>query len=561
MNCGTKLPDEAKFCFKCGFKVTIAEEDNVNESKANDDNLNKLTVDSDSLNISDDKNLEKNEVVDNEGKSPMYEAGLFFENNPNLPEDDRYAEAYKYFKMAADAGDERAISKLKYYTEDGHYILQNNKIYKERKETYFSKKDKVQNRKLGNKKRATQLTPNGRKNSNSFQMQTPSSTSYQTQSSSSTPTPTPKPTPEPSSIPVSETKEEKYERMKRKVKKELISLLNDHLCEFENEPDCYLYDNIPDSELEFAHKTYLQNYIKKEDIVLLVNKKHGYFTADKLTLGVAVTVYGLCCSSANTDFKPVHYGSIKGVEIEANEEGRLELFFKLYSTLVLIFFDWKQGNVVWDNLCYMFNELAKLSGMFEQGQSQAYDYVIDNYLRMTDYINLQVKSLNSKSVGTNLHGYEEATMRSKFETVYNMLKQLRLRNGQYAIEGIRDTYFYPDIPSKKISNVLSSYARNYGIKPGDILMLSDNTLFGSAKDGAIFTTKGIIASEDGKLMEWDKIQRLKYDNFSYVTAVPFKVHVCQQWCDDDHPGMVIMYQLINKYVCENGSEVYSSQYV
>lgn len=98
MNCGTKLPDEAKFCFKCGFKVTIAEDDNVKESKATDDNLNKLTVDSNSLNISDDKNLEKNEVVDNEGKSPMYEAGLFFENNSNLSEDDRYVKPINILK-------------------------------------------------------------------------------------------------------------------------------------------------------------------------------------------------------------------------------------------------------------------------------------------------------------------------------------------------------------------------------------------------------------------------------------------------------------------------------
>lgn len=554
MNCGTKLPDEAKFCFKCGFKVTIAEDDNVKESKATDDNLNKLTVDSNSLNISDDKNLEKNEVVDNEGKSPMYEAGLFFENNPNLSEDDRYVEAYKYFKIAADAGDERAISKLNYYTEDGHYKLQNNKINKERKETCFVKNDKVQKRTIGNRKRATQLTPNDRKASNSFQIQTPSSTPVSTSSSTPTPTPAPKPTPAPSSIPITETKEEKYERMKSEVKKELISLLKDNLCEFENEPGCYLYDNIPDSELEFAHKTYLQNYIKKEDIVLLVNEKHGYFTADKLLLGVAVTVYGLCCSSANTDFEPVPYGSIKAVEIETNEEGQRELFFRLYSTLVLIFFNWREGKVVWDNLFYLFNKLA---GKFENGQSKAYDYVIANYLKMTDYINLQVKALNSNLTDNNLHGYEETTMRLKFEAAYKMLKQLRLSNGQYAIEGIRDTYFYPDIPSKKIANVLSSYARNYGIKPGDILMLSDNTLFGSAKDGAIFTTKGIIASEDGKLMGWDKIQCLKYDNFSYVTAEPFKVHVCQQWCDNDHPGMIIMWQLLNKYVFEDESGVYS----
>ena len=79
---------------------------------------------------------ENNKDVDNEDKdssdsegnneSPLYDAGLFFENNQSLSEDDRFEEAYKYYKMAADAGDKRAISKLIYFNEHGYHVSQDN---------------------------------------------------------------------------------------------------------------------------------------------------------------------------------------------------------------------------------------------------------------------------------------------------------------------------------------------------------------------------------------------------------------------------------------------------
>ena len=46
-------------------------------------------------------------------------------------------------------------------------------------------------------------------------------------------------------------------------------------------------------------------------------------------------------------------------------------------------------------------------------------------------------------------------------------------------------FFQPDIPQKKLRNALISYAE--GVQEQDVLVLVDNTVFGSAKDGALLT--------------------------------------------------------------------------
>lgn len=58
---------------------------------------------------------------------------------------------------------------------------------------------------------------------------------------------------------------------------------------------------------------------------------------------------------------------------------------------------------------------------------------------------------------------------------------------------IRDNYifFAPNIPAKKLRNVLESYAM--GARREQILLLIDNTAFGSAKDGALVTDQRFFA--------------------------------------------------------------------
>jgi len=56
-------------------------------------------------------------------------------------------------------------------------------------------------------------------------------------------------------------------------------------------------------------------------------------------------------------------------------------------------------------------------------------------------------------------------------------------------------YFQPNIPSKKLANALEAYARD--VMPEDVLVLFDNTAFGSAKNGAILTETRLYAHDDG----------------------------------------------------------------
>jgi hypothetical protein len=59
----------------------------------------------------------------------------------------------------------------------------------------------------------------------------------------------------------------------------------------------------------------------------------------------------------------------------------------------------------------------------------------------------------------------------------------------------KNIYFYPDIPPKKLNNVFNSYALE--ARNENILILIDNTTFGNAKDGALFTDKKIYAKNIG----------------------------------------------------------------
>ncbi len=72
------------------------------------------------------------------------------------------------------------------------------------------------------------------------------------------------------------------------------------------------------------------------------------------------------------------------------------------------------------------------------------------------------------------------------------------------------TYLYcaPRIPEKKLHNVLKSYAKGLGIEADEVLVLCDNTVFGSAKDGFILTAKDIVSSEAG-LVPLAEIERVE----------------------------------------------------
>ena len=50
-------------------------------------------------------------------------------------------------------------------------------------------------------------------------------------------------------------------------------------------------------------------------------------------------------------------------------------------------------------------------------------------------------------------------------------------------------YVVPEIPEKKLNNAITAIAPN--VNPEYVLAIIDSTLFGSAKEGLIFTGEGI----------------------------------------------------------------------
>ncbi|MCZ3343707.1 DnaJ family molecular chaperone [Acinetobacter baumannii] len=73
-------------------------------------------------------------------------------------------------------------------------------------------------------------------------------------------------------------------------------------------------------------------------------------------------------------------------------------------------------------------------------------------------------------------------------------------------------YFAPVIPNKKLQGAMSYLP--HGVSPNDVLMLIDDTVFGSAKVGMCLTAKGIFykaSFEDGQAYLFEHIQRVEAD--------------------------------------------------
>jgi hypothetical protein len=86
---------------------------------------------------------------------------------------------------------------------------------------------------------------------------------------------------------------------------------------------------------------------------------------------------------------------------------------------------------------------------------------------------------------------------------------------QKGLEGFTDKYlFVGTIPSKKLKNAISTYATQ--VSPEDVLLLYDNTVFGSAKDGLSLTADAVYWRNDSgepdrlPYAEIRKVDILKY---------------------------------------------------
>lgn len=71
-------------------------------------------------------------------------------------------------------------------------------------------------------------------------------------------------------------------------------------------------------------------------------------------------------------------------------------------------------------------------------------------------------------------------------------------------------YARPNIPHKKLQGAISSYA--HGVRPDDVIVLLDDTIFGGAKDGLLVTSEAIYCKEKlfaSKRMAFQEIRKVE----------------------------------------------------
>ncbi|BCX78977.1 hypothetical protein [Campylobacter sp. 19-13652] len=71
-------------------------------------------------------------------------------------------------------------------------------------------------------------------------------------------------------------------------------------------------------------------------------------------------------------------------------------------------------------------------------------------------------------------------------------------------------YIWPNIPENKAKNAIASYAKDTDVKPSQIMMLVDDTVFGSAKDGMFFVLDGIFGT-GGVAFYFDDFCGIKFE--------------------------------------------------
>jgi hypothetical protein len=101
-------------------------------------------------------------------------------------------------------------------------------------------------------------------------------------------------------------------------------------------------------------------------------------------------------------------------------------------------------------------------------------------------------------------------MADKKKQFVNVLKDLLHIRGS---DSLGDQVYFPHIPEKKLENI----RKKLKIPPDeDILILFDDTVFGSAKDGMICTTKGIRYSDinDVWAVSWKDLHDNGFENIS-----------------------------------------------
>jgi hypothetical protein len=160
---------------------------------------------------------------------------------------------------------------------------------------------------------------------------------------------------------------------------------------------------------------------------------------------------------------------------------------------------------------------SEVDSMLAKGQVRQTDLFLRKGVH--DWIQVGQSQLNARLVQqpVNLLAnplINEATPQYNFR---ELVRQVFTEKYSREFEGFDKLHMLPNLPSKKLANVLNTYAE--GVKTNDILLLFDNTVLGSANDGFLMTDEAIYwhnAVCPYKTLDLTALDHVKCENSAFV---------------------------------------------
>ena len=264
---------------------------------------------------------------------------------------------------------------------------------------------------------------------------------------------------------------ENYEPLENLIKKLHIHEENMRYIELFNDLDfnkIYVYPKIPEDKLASAINSYDAN-IKSEDVLVLVDDTFLGGCEDGLIITKTHMYFHSSSTNSVSITNPIVLTFTTGwlgtkIFVDGEEFGKLSISDKTALT------------VLFDGVEKLSNNTHKTAIKKNKKKTAEAERVSESESPAQTAQNKKQSKTSSKKQGSSKNTSNNC-------------------NPQEFFNGIKDNKIFisPNIPEKKLSNALTSYARNISSK--DVLVLIDDTLMGGAKDGCILTSSAIYAKE------------------------------------------------------------------
>ena len=275
---------------------------------------------------------------------------------------------------------------------------------------------------------------------------------------------------------------------------EMISSL-DGISDIVKQDYVYIHPNIPLKKLNNAIESYANSDIKPEDVMILLDDSVFGSAKD----GVLLT----------KDFIFAKLSSNKPVFFKIDNIKTIDSSGLVYATLNI------NGNKV-----FAFNKIGKVA---LKEFCKVVEIYIEESKNIEDEKTDHTHTIDSHSSQELNHiqnsGTQHLTKESNNDNL--LLKMVSALDGTHPLVTQDKLYVHPNIPAKKIRNALDSYVHN--VKPEDVMVLLDDTLFGSGSDGVALTKKGIFIkpnnSRNKYFFDMDCIKTIAADGVVLINLV------------------------------------------